>query len=126
MPSPKPRILYVDDHEDTSALLGTMLTRAGYEVAAACSIAATLTLTRAESFDLYLLDHRLPDGTGVELCRQLKELAPQTPVVFFSGSAMPSERQRGMEAGACAYLIKPNDLDKLVAKVGKLVSGAGR
>ena len=125
MSFPKPRILCVDDNEDTSMMLGLMLTRAGYEVASAYNVAETLTLARAEDFDLYLLDHRLPDGTGMELCHQLRELAPQTPIVFFSGSAMESERQRGLEAGAQACLIKPNDLVKLVATVGQFVGGAG-
>lgn len=106
-------------------LLGVMLTRAGYEVAAAASVAETLTLARSEVFDLYLLDQTLPDGTGVELCDRLRELAPQTPVVFFSGSEMESERRRGMDAGARAYLIKPNDLDKVVATVGRFVGVAG-
>lgn len=125
MPSTKARILCVDDNGDTSLLLGVMLTRAGYEVAAAASVAETLALAGPEAFDLYLLDHRLPDGTGVELCGRLRELAPQTPVVFFSGAEAESERRSGLEAGARAYLLKPNDLDKVVATVGRFVGGAG-
>ena len=125
MSSPKPRILCVDDNEDTSYLLGLMLSHAGYEVAAASSVSETLTLAGSEVFDLYLLDQGLPDGTGVELCGRLRELAPQTPVVFFSGSEMESVRRRGLEAGALAYLIKPNDLDKVVAMVAQFVGRAG-
>ena len=106
-------------------MISTMLERAGYEVASASGVAETLERAGAEAFDLYLLDQRLPDGTGVELCRRLTELTPRTPVVFFSGSAMEEERRRGLEAGARAYLVKPNDLDKLVAAVGGLVAGGG-
>jgi DNA-binding response OmpR family regulator len=121
MSSPKPRILCVEDNEDVSVLLDMLLTHDGYEVESARNLADTLKLANSSAFDLYLLDHRLPDGTGAELCRRLREIAPQTPVVFFSGSALPAERQRGLDAGARAYLVKPDDLNKLVATVGEFI-----
>jgi DNA-binding response OmpR family regulator len=124
MLSPKPRILCVEDNEDTSVLLDMLLTHDGYEVESARNLADTLKLASSSVFDLYLLDHRLPDGTGVELCRRLREIAPQTPVVFFSGSALPAERQRGLDAGARAYLVKPDDLNRLVATVGEFICAA--
>ncbi|HKC63484.1 MAG TPA: response regulator, partial [Pyrinomonadaceae bacterium] len=81
----KCRILYVDDHEDTSFMLTHLLGQSDYEVVTAPSIDRALELVGEEKFDLYVLDKRLPDGSGLDLCRRLNELTPHVPVIFYSG-----------------------------------------
>jgi DNA-binding response OmpR family regulator len=121
MLSRKRRILCADDHADTTFLLRTIFEKEGYEVRTAQSVAESMTLAKFERFDLFLLDQNFPDGTGIRLCCGLHDLHPHIPILFFSGAASEPERQRGIKAGAQAYLIKPNDLGKLRETVKELV-----
>jgi DNA-binding response OmpR family regulator len=114
------RILYVDDHEDTSFMLTHLLGQSDYEVVSARSMADALECIKREKFDLYVLDKRLPDGSGLDLCRRLNEFTPDVPVIFYSGDAYESHRQEGLRAGADAYVTKPN-IGELIAKVDQLL-----
>jgi len=62
-----PRVLFVDDHADTCDLIRIVLTQAGYEVFVAACASDALAAARRAEFDLYILDNRLPDSTGLEL-----------------------------------------------------------
>lgn len=119
----KCRILYVDDHEDTSFMLTYLLGQSNYKVVTASSINNALDLIKHEKFDLYILDKRLPDGSGLDLCRRLNEVTPHVPVIFYSGDAYELHRREGICAGADAYVTKPN-IDELISKVGELLTGA--
>ena len=122
MSSVKCRILYVDDHEDTSFMLTHLLGQSDYEVVTAPSIRRSLELIDKEKFDLYVLDKRLPDGSGMELCKQLNEATPNVPVIFYSGDAYELHRREGLDAGANAYVTKP-DIEGLINKVQELLAG---
>src|SRR5205814_8350170 len=76
MTKSKCRILYVDDHEDSAEMLKLMLAAEDYEVHIAQSFEEALDKAQTESFDLYLLDKRLPDGSGTDLCRMLNDVTP--------------------------------------------------
>jgi CheY-like chemotaxis protein len=102
----KPRILFVDDHEDTRLVIITWLGVLGYEVRAAESGAEGLRMAREERFDLYLLDSRFADGTGRELCEKLREFDPATPIIFYSGET-PQRLKESMECDAQGYVVKP-------------------
>ena len=117
----KCRILYVDDHEDSAEMLKLMLTSEDYEVQIAQSVEEALAKTRAESFDLYVLDKRLPDGSGTDLCRMLNEITPGVPCIFYSGDTYEIHRQEALAAGARAYVPKP-DVDGLIETVHRLMS----
>ncbi|HEX8891363.1 MAG TPA: response regulator [Pyrinomonadaceae bacterium] len=121
MLSVKCRILYVDDHEDTSFMLTYLLGQADYKVVTAPSMKSALELIRQEKFDLYVLDKRLPDGSGLELCRRLNDATPSVPVIFYSGDAYELHRQQGLAAGADAYVMKP-DIEGLINKVHELLA----
>jgi len=121
MSSVKCRILYVDDHEDTSFMLTHLLGQSDYEVVPAFSMSGALELIKEEKFDLYVLDKRLPDGSGLELCRRLNEATPGVPIIFYSGDAYELHRQQGLAAGADAYVIKP-DIEGLINKVQEILS----
>jgi DNA-binding response OmpR family regulator len=121
-PPAKKRLLCVDSHEDTSELLITLLSN--YEVTPASTIADGLRLARSDRFDLILLDQRLPDGQGSELCCHIREFKPRTPILFFSGAAYEADRQGGMAAGAQEFLVKPGDLDILEPTIARLIHHA--
>ena len=68
----KARILHVDDHQDTRLMMAALLQDCGYGVLTAGSVTEGLELAKEIEFDLYILDVRLPDGTGVELCLDIR------------------------------------------------------
>jgi CheY-like chemotaxis protein len=117
----KCRILCVDDHEDTSYMLTHLLKNSSYEVVTAASIDNALRLIRSEPFDLYVLDKRLPDGSGLDLCRKLNAATPDVPIIFYSGDAYDLHRQEGLCAGAEAYVSKPQ-VDELILTVHRLLA----
>jgi CheY-like chemotaxis protein len=121
MSQPKCRILCVDDHEDTSEMLRVLLTSPDYEVHTALSVEEALQLAHTQEFDLYVLDKRLPDGTGLELCKRLQDLTPRVPCIFYSGDAYAIHREEALAAGADVYIAKP-DVDALVMAVQKLLA----
>ncbi len=120
----RPRVLCVDDDEDSRVMLITLLRLALIEAKAVGTAAQALSSIQAERFDLYLLDSRLPDLDGFELCRRMRDFDPHTPILFFSGAAYEADKKRGIEAGANAYVIKP-DVDGLVGSIRQLVCDAG-
>lgn len=115
------RILYVDDHEDSAEMFRMMLSSEEYEVHIAHSIEEAIAKTESQQFDLYVLDKRLPDGSGTELCRTLNSIAPGVPCIFYSGDAYEVHRQEAFAAGARAYVPKP-DVDALIQTVQRLLS----
>lgn len=123
--SPKGRVLCVEDNADTSLMISTLLQQSGYEVQLATTIADGLTLARTGAFDLYLLDNKLPDGSGLELCERIREFAPSAPIVFHTAAAYEADRQRGFAAGAQAYLTKPEGSDHLVDIITNLIGNHG-
>ena len=117
MPPHARRVLCVDDDEDTCSMLCGLLGLIDCEAAKAANAAEALTLIAGQRFDLYLLDNWLPGGSGVELCREIRRSDPSTPIVFYSGAGLDSEREEALEAGAQAYLVKPGDAAALVETV---------
>lgn len=100
-------VLYAEDNEDSGFMLMTLLALSDIDVLLARSVREAFQSALVRRFDLYLLDSRFHDGSGYELCRQLRAISPQTPIVFYSGEAYEADRQKALTAGADAYLIKP-------------------
>jgi DNA-binding response OmpR family regulator len=117
----RPRVLCVDDDEDSRVMLTTLLDLALIEAKAVGTAAQALSSIQTERFDLYLLDASLPDLDGFELCRRMRAFDPHTPILFFSGAAYADDMKRGIEAGADAYVIKP-DLNGLLGSIKQFVS----
>jgi DNA-binding response OmpR family regulator len=85
-----------------------------------------LRLARQGYFDLYLLDNWLPDGSGIGLCRAIRQFDPHTPILFYSAAAFECDIQEGLRSGAQGYLVKPvkfEDLKQMVAKLTSPVDG---
>lgn len=115
------RILCVDDDADSLEMLCTVLNN--YETVAASNIRDALRVASSERFDLYLLDNRYRDGTGVELCLQLRAFDQHTPVLFHSGLDTESAIREAMDAGAQAYMVKPTSIDELEQRIEQLIQG---
>jgi DNA-binding response OmpR family regulator len=121
MSKAKCRILYVDDHEDSAEMLKLMFSAEDFEVQIAQSVEEALAKANAQEFDLYVLDKRLPDGSGTDLCRILNQATPGVPCIFYSGDTYEIHRQEAFSAGARAYVPKP-DIDALIETVHRLMS----
>jgi CheY-like chemotaxis protein len=109
----KCRILYVDDHDDSAEMLKLVFADVDYEVESARSIEQALQMAEREDFDLYVLDKRLPDGSGLELVKRLNALTPDVPTIVYTGDVYEVHRQEAIAAGADAYVAKP-DIEQLI------------
>jgi DNA-binding response OmpR family regulator len=114
-----PRVLCVEDHADTYVMMTLLLARAGYEAVVATSARSALERAGAEDFDLYVVDNRLPDGLGLDLCGELRSLAPRTPILFYSGDASEAHREQAISCGASGFVRKP-EITELVEAVRHL------
>ena len=121
MHPPRKRILCVEDDEDSSGLMTTLFELINYRVVIASTSAEALRLCQSERFDLYLLDSRLPDGTGAHLCQHIRSFDRVTPILFLSADAYPETQAEAFRVGAQAYLTKPVDPDVLKEMVRWLV-----
>jgi DNA-binding response OmpR family regulator len=116
------RILLVEDEEDAREIVAFNLEE--HSLIYACDFDEGLRLASQEDFDLYILDNWLPDGSGVELCRAIREFDPDTPILFYSAAAYTRDIREAMRAGAQAYLVKPVSFDELTQAVAQLTSVA--
>src|SRR4029434_4882719 len=96
MPQTTCRVLCIEDHTDTSEMLKLLLSQEDYEVLTALSCEEALQLATGQEFDLYVLDRRLPDGSGLQLCRDLSEATPGVPCIFYSGDAYDIHRSEAL------------------------------
>ena len=116
-----PTVLCVEDDEDSREMLSLLLKHWRIESKTVGTATQALSLIQAERFDLYLLDTQLPDLDGFELCRRMRSLDPNTPILFFSGAAYESDKQKGIDAGASAYVVKP-DVEGVLGRIKQFVS----
>lgn len=121
-----PRVLYIEDHEDTRELVTLVLEQKSYEVVTGSTIETGVALANAQEFDLYLLDSWLPDGSGLDLCKQIREFDQTTPIVFYSAAAYEMDRDLAMQSGAQAYLVKPSAPSELCSLVSSLIESHPR
>lgn len=116
-----PNVLYVEDDADTRELVALVLGLENYKVVAAGNADEALRLARAMQFDLYILDNWMPGGSGIDLCRKLRESDATTPIIFFSGAAYECDKLEALASGAQAYLTKPVDNDTLIETVARVI-----
>ena len=118
------RILVVDDEPAVLEVFSMILRSAGYEVWEASNGQQCLQVTRERRPDLVLLDVRLPDSDGIDICRQIKADAALLDifVVLVSGKATSADdKVDGAETGADDYIVKPVNPDEFLARIRTLV-----
>jgi len=115
------RILYVDDHDDSAEMLKLILADADYVVDSARSMEQALQMAAESTYDLYVLDKRLPDGSGLELVKRLNALTPDVPCVVYTGDVYELHQKEALAAGADAYVPKP-DIEKLIQTINNFLS----
>ena len=116
-----PRVLYIEDHEDTRELVTLVLKQKNIEVVTGTTIKSGVALAGSQAFDPYLLDSWLPDGSGLDLCRKIREFDTATPILFYSAAAYEMDRTEAIRSGAQAYLIKPSHPGELCSLVASLI-----
>jgi DNA-binding response OmpR family regulator len=109
----------VDDDADTCELLQFIFN--DYEFKSAHNLGDAFRLIESRKFDLYIFDNRLPDGSGIELCRKVRSRGFETPIIFVSGAAEDENVQEAIRNGADKYLTKPCEPDQLKKVVKELI-----
>ena len=124
--TPRLRILLVEDHQDSADMLSQLLTLHDYEMTVARSVQEALAAASRE-FDLLISDIRLPDGSGLELMRRLRE-NQNIRGIAISGFGTEEDRQRSLEAGYGTHLTKPVDFNRLLEAIERISGprGGGR
>lgn len=113
-------ILIIDDDEDLSDIIADMLFSYGYGVTKAGDGETAFSLLSGNTFHLILLDINLPDGTGFELCQELRRVST-VPVIFASARTSESDRITGFDIGGDDYLPKPYSMKELLSRVNALI-----
>jgi CheY-like chemotaxis protein len=116
---PRPLILAVEDDARNVALLRAILERAGYQLAIVGSLAEARAWLAGQRPDLVLLDIGLPDGSGLDLARELKHGTPAAspPIVALSARVLAADREAAAKAGCDAFLAKPLRTAELLSLV---------
>jgi len=118
-------ILLVEDNEYILRGNERMLRRRGYDTIAAMSIGEAREKLARTSPDIIVLDIMLPDGSGLDLMRELRQ-ASDIPVLLLTGLSTPDDIVRGLESGGDDYLTKPYDFEVLLARIEALLRRAAR
>lgn len=119
------QVLMIDDDADLAAMVCELFRREGISLQHEASIAAALQVLKTSTFEVLLLDWMLPDGNGLDLCRQVRQSGLQTPILMLTAKGDPIDKVLGLELGADDYMTKPFDARELVARVRALARRAG-
>ena len=118
------RILLLEDDDALIDGLQYALRKRGYEIVAARSVGEAKKCLR-QGFDLLLLDVSLPDGTGFEVCENIRESGDGTPVIFLTAADDEMSVVRGLDGGGDDYVTKPFRLGELCSRIHALLRRAG-
>jgi two-component system, OmpR family, response regulator len=119
------RILVIEDSPPTRELLEGSLVGAGHAVILAARVSSALRLVAEEEFDILIVDIMLPDGNGLDLCREIRAMGVTTPILFLTARGEVGDRVAGLDAGGDDYLRKPFALAELHARIRALARRQG-
>ena len=111
------RILIVEDEQGLRLTLGDRLRNEGYEVETAADGAAGLDRASQGGFDLIILDLMLPEKSGLDVCRDLRQQGLTTPVLMLTARGQTLDKVVGLKIGADDYVTKPFEMIELLARV---------
>ena len=124
MSAPAAQVLVVDDEPQIVRGLKVILRAAGYDVRAAATKREALDAIAARAPDALVLDLVLPDGSGVEVCREVREWS-SLPILVLSAVGDEREKVRALDAGADDYVTKPFGNEELLARLRAVLRRAG-
>jgi DNA-binding response OmpR family regulator len=115
------RLLLVEDEQQAARMIAKGLQQEGYVVDVATDGESGLQKALLRPYDLVILDIRLPGKDGWAVCGELREAGQQTLILFLTASGAHQDRVKGLDLGADDYLVKPFDLNELLARVRALL-----
>ena len=119
------RVLLVEDDEAITMGLSYTLEKEGYEVVTAKNAAQARSVWKPEKYDICVLDINLPDGSGYDICRFIKQ-SEDVPVIFLTAVDAEVNVVMGLEMGADDYICKPFRVGELMARIKSVLRRAGR
>ncbi len=122
----KIKILVIEDDPVIIEFLSIGLRYEGYEVTSETTGKAGMGALKQSAFDLIILDVMLPDIDGFEVCRCIRDLGSDIPVLMLTVKKEISDRVKGLDSGADDYLTKPFSFDELLARIRALLRRSGR
>jgi DNA-binding NtrC family response regulator len=117
------KVLLVDDELAFTASLSKVLSRRGFEVETASDGLTALARIANESFDVIVLDVKMPGMDGIQVLNEIKRLALDLRVILLTGHLSLTEEETGLKGGAFAYLFKPIPILKLVGVIESAAAG---
>ncbi|MCJ2164505.1 MULTISPECIES: response regulator [unclassified Pseudodesulfovibrio] len=116
------RVLLVDDEVGFVEVLAKRMGRRGYLVTSSISGTEAVQVLRKNDFDVVVLDLKLEDMDGIEVLQIMKKMVPDLPVIMLTGHGSEQAAREGVKFGAFDYLLKPCDLEALLAKIHQAVA----
>ena len=111
------KILIVEDDQLLNRTLAYNLTSDGYEVISVFNFDSAVRKLRENEFDVALLDINLPDGSGLDLCEEIRNRGQHTYIIFITANDKESDMLKGYEVGGADYVTKPFSVTVLCKKV---------
>lgn len=115
------KILIIEDDQTLAKNLKKALVKDGFAVDMASTRENGLAETEINEYDCIVLDINLPDGSGLDLLRELRSAENKTPVIIVTARGQVDERIRGLNLGADDYVPKPVDSDELIARIRAII-----
>lgn len=117
------QVLIVDDSHSIRELLSSVLRKAGFDVTSANDGKAGLQSAKKASYDLVITDVNMPEMDGIELLGNLRKLPEYTfkPILILTTEFSQEMKQKGKEAGATGWLVKPFDPEKLIEVISRIL-----
>ena len=116
------KVLIVDDEVDLSATLVERLDIRGFDAIAVETGEQAMKQVRDNIFDVVVLDIKLKGEDGLDVMKQIKQVNKSLPVILLTGHMSKEANEEGLKAGAIDYIIKPIDIEDLIAKLKEAVA----
>ncbi|MEM1081382.1 MAG: response regulator transcription factor [Pseudomonadota bacterium] len=117
-------VLLVEDHDDLAATVGGYMENSGFAMDYAADGSIALNLLEDNHYDLIVLDLMMPKVDGMKVCKKLRDRGDSTPILMLTARDSLDDKLGGFDAGADDYLVKPFEMEELVARVTALIRRA--
>lgn len=115
----------VEDDEVLSKNISIILKRASYAVDMAKDVDEASNKLASPEYDLVLMDWKLPDGNGIDLCKETRKNNPEVKIIMLTANSQVEDKIEGLDAGADDYITKPFEMDELLARIRSALRRSG-